>query len=242
MKSIFGLLFILCASFAFPDAMAYSDIKHFMIESRNYYIVHYHNWSKVTGSIFHNINNHSYIEVINKATNRKIFRVPAPALTHLYISEDEQYIVGISNIMIYNPYQLIIVNINGKILKKRHIAIMEARMNEQDFNNFRKNFPSAFHYLQSNKRIYSIDSYYYIDFFDLNLSVIFNKRTFDFLFNYITANHLSENISTSVTNHIYWFNKNNPNMRFNYRNNELYSINVLDQENIMMEILVNENG
>jgi hypothetical protein len=253
MKYILGLLFFLCAGFGFSDVTAYSDIREIRIESENYYIIHYHNWSEETRheryimvtsqnqDIFHN-NNYAYIEIISKKINEKIIRVPSPALTHLYISEDEQYIIGISNIMIDNPYQLVILNIDGEILKKRHIAQIEARMNENDFNSFRRNFSNAFQYLQLNERIYNINSYYYIDFVGLNLSAFFGNEILNFLLKYRTVNHLSENIWSSVTNWIFWFNENNPNVSFNYRDNKLFSINIFDQENVLMEIFIDESG
>jgi hypothetical protein len=253
MRSIFGLLFILCAGFAFPDRASYSGIREIRIESENFYIVHYHNWSEETRyerytmitsenqNIFYN-NNYAYIEIISKKSNERKIRVPTPALTHLYISEDEQYVVGISNIKLYNPYQLIIMDINGEILKKRHIATIEAKMNENDFNSFKYNFSNAFQYLQSNKRIYSINTYYYMDFFSFNFPTFLGEEAFSFLLKHTTANHLSKNISSSVTNWIFWFNEKNPNVSFNYRESKLFSINVLDRKNVMMEILINENG
>jgi len=252
MRLFFGVLLLFCTSYIFPDRTAYSGKINIRIESKNYYITHFHNWSEETKdersrmiaeknqNIFEN-NNYAYIEVCKKETNEKITRVPSPALTNLFISEDEQYILGISNIMIYNPYQLIIININGEIIKIRHIAPGEAKMNENEFINFNKYFPGASQYLQSNKRIYKINSYYFIDFLSMNMPVLLGDEAFRFLLKYETANHLSNNISSSVTNWVYWFNEKNPNVRFNYRDNELYSINILDRKNTSIEILIHEN-
>jgi hypothetical protein len=250
MRLFLGVLLLFCTSYIFPDSVGYSGKINIRIESKNYYITHFHDWSKETKderykmiskenqNIFEN-NNYAYIEVYNKNTNEKIVRVPSPALTHLFISEDEQYILGISKIKVWNPYQLIIINIKGEIIKIRHIAPGEAKMNENEFIHFNKNFSEAFQYLQSNKRIYKINSYYFIDFF--NMPVFLGDEAFRFLLKYETANHLSNNISSSVTNWIHWFNENNPNARFNYRDNELYSITILDQKNMLLEILIHEN-
>jgi hypothetical protein len=252
MRLFFGVLLLFCTSYVFPDGTAYSDKKNIRIESKNYYVVHSHNWSdetkderqkmitKENQNIFEN-NNYAYIEVYNKNTNEKIIHVPSPALTNIFISEDEQYILGISKIMIYNPYQLIIMNIKGEIIKIRHIAPEEAKMDKNEFSNFSNNFPDAFQYLQSNKRIYKINSYYFIDFLSMNMPVFLGDEAFRFLLKYVTANHLSNNISSSVTNWIFWFNENNPNVRFNYKDNELYSINILDPKNIVIEILILED-
>jgi len=252
MRLFFGVLLLFCTNYVFPDSAAYSGKKNIRIESKNYYITHFHNWSKETSNerykmiteanqnIFEN-NNYAYIEVFNKETNEKIIRVPSPALTNLFISDDEQYIVGVSNIMIDNPYQLIVIKIGGEVIKIRHIAAMEARMNENESNDFKNNFPGAFQYLQSKKRVYKIASYYFIDFYSLGMPAFLGNEAFSYLLKYTAANHLSNNISSSVTNWIFWFNEKNPNVRFNYRDNELYSINLPDEKNEMMEILIHEN-
>ena len=249
MKLLFGILFIICSNFVFADRGSYSEIKEISIESRNYYIMHFHNWSDesreerfkmITSenqNIFDENNNYAYVRVVDKNTNEIILNIPSPALTHLSISEDEQYILGISNIMLWNPYQLIIININGEIIKKRHITPLEAKMNENEFNIFRNNFPNAFLNLQINKRIYYVDRYYFIDFFNLTLM----SEAFSYLLNYNTNNNLSNNISSSVTNWIFWFNEQNPNINFNYRNDELFSINITDPKNNVIEIMINEN-
>jgi hypothetical protein len=252
MKLFFVPLLLFCTNFLFPDRAPYSEKINIRIESKNYYITHFHNWSKETKderyrmmtkenqNIFEN-NNYAYIEIFRKETNEKIIRIPSPALTDLFISDDEQYIAGISQIMIDNPYQLIVIKISGEIIKIRHIAPIEAKMNENDFNSFKNNFPVAFQYLQSKKRIYKIASYYFIDFYSLGMPVFLGNEAFSYLLKYETVNHLSNNISSSVTNWIFWFNEENPNIRFNYRDNELYSINLLDPENVDIELLLNEN-
>jgi hypothetical protein len=192
-------------------------------------------------NIFDN-NNYAYIEVFNKVTMEKIIHIPSSALTHLYISEDERYIVGISNIKIYNPFQLIILDIiNKEIIKIRHIASSEGKLNENEFNIFRSNFPDAFLYLQTNRRIYYFNTYYYIDFLSMNMPVILGIEAWRFLMNYGTNNHLSDSISETVTNWIFWFNEVNQNIIFNYRNNELFSINIRDQKNKIIEILIHED-
>jgi len=253
MKYIIVLFLFSSTSLIFPDSVPYSDIKEISIESENYKIIHFHNWSNETLNERYNMitsedqnilvnNNYAYINVINKYSMEIVLKIPSPALTHMYISEDERYIVGISNIMIDNPFQLIIIDIHKKeIIKKRHIASEEAKLNEIEFILFKNNFPKALQYLQSRERIYLIRSFYYIDFLSMNMPIILGNEAFRFLLNYITYNHLSNNISETVTNWVFWFNEINPNVYFYYRNNELYSINILDRQNSIIEILINEN-
>ena len=53
-------------------------------------------------------NNYSYLLLREKATGTVVFRRPVPALTYIWISSDAKYVVGISKIMIWNPYQLVV--------------------------------------------------------------------------------------------------------------------------------------
>ncbi|GMO40639.1 MAG: hypothetical protein Ta2B_20460 [Termitinemataceae bacterium] len=237
----------------FCDRAAYSEKVRIEIESENYRIIHVHDWSLSTKNERHEMmiskeqdpfrrsNNFAYIECIDKRIEKIVFHIPTSAFTHLFISENENYIAGISNIMLDNPYQLIIITITGDIIKKRHITSEEARMRYDDFTNFKNKFQSEFQFLQSRKRIFYIDSYYYIDFLGMS-PVLLGNGVFKFLLKYIHENHLSNNFSQSVTNWVFWFNESNPDLLFNYKNKELYSISILDQENKRIEIPIMENN
>jgi hypothetical protein len=253
MKLVMGFLLIFCVNSVYPDRAAYSEKIRIRTESKNYLIEHFHDWSLETihersqmivsedQNPFDKNNNYAFIEAFSKETGKKVFHMPTPALTRLYISEDENYIVGISDIKTFNPYQLIIITMDGEIIKKRHISPQEAKMNKDDFDIFKNNFPQAFQFLQSHGRIYYIYPYYYIDFLSMNMPTFLGKDAFHVLLKYSSFNHLSNNFSSSVTNWVYWFNKENQNIQFNYRENKLFSISILDPNNLMIEISIDEN-
>jgi hypothetical protein len=93
------------------DSVAYSGKKNIEMNTKNYIIIHKHDWSIAIQNYssidpFSDRNTYSYIECINKITKEVVFHAPCPALTYISISDDEKYVVGISNIMIDNPYQL----------------------------------------------------------------------------------------------------------------------------------------
>jgi hypothetical protein len=50
-----------------------------------------------------------------------LFRRPVPALTHIWISPDSAYVVGISNVMLWNPYQLVAFCRSGDRLLERNM-------------------------------------------------------------------------------------------------------------------------
>jgi hypothetical protein len=248
------MLFFFCHSFVFSDITGYSGKKQIQIESENFIIRHGHDWSQTTENQRYKMilteeqdpfledNDFAYIECINKKTHAIVFHIPSTALTHLFISHDEKYIVGISNIMLYNPYQLIIMKINGEIIKKRHIASSEAKMNENEFENLKNNFPDAIKFLSNRKRIFYHDSFYYIDFLSINMPH-FLGTAFDVLIGYMQENHLSNNFFSTVTNWIFWFNEENQKLVFNNNyKGELYSISILDPKNEYIEILIDENN
>jgi hypothetical protein len=156
MKKLVTIFFCLFISsyFAFSDSAPYNKTVNITIESENYIIEHYHDWNwKVKNA---------YIECIDKKTNDIVFKVPSPALTKLFISEDEQFIVGLSYIKIDNPYQFVILNVEGEYIIRSH------------------------------------------------------------------ARKISRNYYETVTNYIYWFNIENPELEFIYKNNELAGISVLN--------------
>ena len=159
MKLHFLIILIICPFYAFSDEFAYSEKMHMQIESENYIVIHAHDWSDFTlnertemffsekQDPFDDKNNYGYIECINKKDNQIIFHIPSPALTQLFISPDEKYIAGISNIMLYNPYQLVVLDINGDIIKRRHISSEEVKLNNSDFIYFRNKFSKLFQIL-----------------------------------------------------------------------------------------------
>jgi hypothetical protein len=47
-----------------------------------------------------------------------------PALTHIWISTDSKYVVGISNVMLRNPYQLVVFNKSGdRLLEHNRVGV-----------------------------------------------------------------------------------------------------------------------
>jgi hypothetical protein len=214
---------------AFSDRAGYSGTKKIIIESENYKIEHYHDWSI----------NYAYIECINKNTNITEYKISSPALTNLYISHDEKYIIGFSNIKLHNPYQIIILTIEGEYIKRRHISIFESRLNQIELIEFSEKFYKDYFNLKRMNRIYNIGTYYFIDFSDCSEFII-GEEAWHYLFSNSKANHLSNNFSETVTNYIFWFNELNTGLEYIYENNELTGISLLDNKNTRMIININE--
>jgi hypothetical protein len=215
------ICFFASSHFAFSDSIGYGNTVNIAVESENYRIEHYHNWSI----------NYAYIECINKNTNVAVFRISSPALTNIFISYDEKYIVGLSNIKIRNPYQLVVLTTEGEYIKKRHISTREAKLNQNELIGFSERFSEQYLYLESMNRIYNIGTYYYIDYLDCQQFI--GEEAWHYLYSYIMNNHLSNNFSESVTNYVYWFNESNIGLDFIYENNELLGISLLDNRRVL---------
>jgi hypothetical protein len=119
-----------CSGTAKADAFGYAEKRELKVTSKHYIIIHVHDWSEATRSTrfkmisthqnpFTAENNYAYIKCIEKATGKLLFKKPCPALTRLEISPDEQYIVGLSDVKLWNPYQLVIFSTKGVLVKKR---------------------------------------------------------------------------------------------------------------------------
>jgi hypothetical protein len=222
-------------------------IQQITAESENFLIIHSQNY---------NINNYNaYINCIDKNTNEEIFNVSSPFLTHLFISNDENYIAGITYLNLRNDYQLIILNTHGEYIKKRHISMYEYKLNYDDLLEFIEYFPEQYNILMSHKRIYNIKSCYYIDYFNkpdywYDLSEyygLFDLRTFNFLERYQVKNHLSDNFYELDVILIMWFynlsfyNPYAMDFQFVYENNELIGISLLVRPDERITINIIEN-
>jgi len=245
------LIFLTVNNLAFADYASYSDSLRLKIETKNYIIVHFHNWTQETKEQrykmissnqdpFNIENNYAYIECIDKRTGKSLFKRPSSALTKIQASEDEKFIVCLSNIKIDNPFQFLIYTINGDLIEKRHISSQEAKFSKQELNSFMQNYPSQYEQLRALNRIRKLKNYIYIDFNSLSmpkkLGLAWNQ-----LYQHIAGNHLSDNFSETITNWVYWFYEAGPNIKFIYKKKKLYCIELLDTKMGTMKINVSQN-
>ncbi len=232
------------------DSISYSDSLRIQIESENYIVIHFHDWTTKTRNNrykmistnqdpFTKENDYSYLECIDKKSGKSIFKKPCPALTEIQISEDEKYIIGISKIMLWNPFQIVIFNSKGNLIKKRHISSEEAKLDLNNFQKFQEKYSSQYFYLDSINRIYRLNQTVYIDFISMDMPKKLGDA-WEYLYGFIARNHLSDNYSETVTNWVFWYFEDSPEIKFNYYNSELTSISLLDPDKKRIEIDINE--
>jgi hypothetical protein len=66
-------------------------------------------------------NDWSRLRVAARASGKLLFDAPVPALTFLWISPDSRYVVGLSNIQVWNDVQLVVFARDGRRLLDRGI-------------------------------------------------------------------------------------------------------------------------
>ena len=248
----FLLLIFLLSAFnqAYADMIGYSDSLRIRLESKNLIVIHYHNWTDATRDArykmistdqdpFTAANRYAYIACFDRKTGKLIFKKPCPALTRIEISKDEKYILGISKIMLWNPYQLVVFSCKGELIKKRHIDSEEAKLTKTQFFDFKNKYPQQYSFLNFNNRIFVQKGFYFVGNFSMNMPSRLGKA-WDYLSKYASKNHLSENFSETVTNWVYWFYETEPLIAFNYEKTELVSISLLDPKKGRVEIKINE--
>ena len=122
---------LLVCPFVLADAIGYSQVLDLRTESGTIMAEHHHDWSDATLAArwkmssttkdpFTAENTYSYLRLLDKMSGKERFKKPVPALTYLWISPDSRYIVGLSNVMLSNPYQLVIFSRSGRRLLERN--------------------------------------------------------------------------------------------------------------------------
>ena len=123
---VFGL-----AGGAFSDSRPYSDSLRISDEGKGMHVIHDHtrahgrDWYrsqmgvKQFSECDHTASNQGVLQVFRQSD--RLFCTAVPALTHIWLSPDERYVVGLSNIMYGNPFQLVVYSTKGELLFRRAI-------------------------------------------------------------------------------------------------------------------------
>jgi hypothetical protein len=126
-------LAIAASSAAHADRVGYSGVVDLSAAIETLRAEHHHDWGSATHAArwkmisttknpFTADNDYSSLRLYDKRTGVELFRRPVPALTHIWISPDSEYVVGVSNVMLWNPYQLVVFNRAGDRLLERNMV------------------------------------------------------------------------------------------------------------------------
>jgi hypothetical protein len=209
---------LFCAVPAFGDKVPYRLKHEIVANSRTVKVQHVHNWSSPKiqtmfldlshhGAFLSSANDFASVEVL-ESSGRLIFRSPSPALTHIWISPDSQFIVGISYIKLYNPYQLVVWQRDGTVVHAEHIAEHVAKLTPEERREFSERFPRAEQFLRSHYFIH--DGTTFLDCSILGVPNEIDRAAWEYLYLHRTEHPYSDDFRESVTNYVEWFDRENP--------------------------------
>jgi len=211
----------LFACIAHADYVAYGGTHELSARNGKFTVRHVHNWSsKKVRSLFLDLGYHdhflskandfAFIELRTTA-DKLIFRSQAPALTDLWISPDYEFVVGLSDIKLYNPYQLVVWRRDGTLLHCEHISSSVAKLSADQEKEFARRFSEAEALLRP--RRFTVNGTVYIDFSLLGVPNTIGDEAWNYLSKLRVPHPYSNDFRESVTNSVFWFNPEKPNIR-----------------------------
>ena len=219
------------------DHVGYSEVLTVETNSDRLLVRHVHDWSDRTREArylmisthldpFRSDNTYAYIECFEQGSNRKRFKLPSPALTYLWISPGSKYIVGLSKIQLWNPYQLVIWDTSGTLLFKEHISPEGACLSEREYDSLilgNSDLWTVF----SERTIRRKDSLF-VDYQLMGTPDLLGKSLWEFLYAHTCRSPYSKNFDESVTNWVWWYNEEKPDIRCIEDKGSLTAISLLD--------------
>jgi hypothetical protein len=126
-------LLVVTSTTAHADRGGYGKVVDLRAEAGTSRAEHHHDWSPSTRAArwkmisstknpFGVENDYSYLRLYDELTGIELFRRPVPALTHIWVSPDSKYVVGLSNVKVWNPYQLVVFSRSGDRVLERSMA------------------------------------------------------------------------------------------------------------------------
>jgi hypothetical protein len=223
-----SLLATLPAVRAYADSIGYTQVREVTATRDGLTFHHRHAWnSPKLSSLFLDLAHHekflstandfAFVELLDG--DRVLFRSPAPALTYLWISPDAQYFVGLSNIKLYNPWQLMVWSRDGNVVRREHISSEVARLSPAQKQEFTTRFPHAAQFLAD--RYFTSGGVTYLDCFILGVPNEIGEAAWEFLRAHTTRHPYGSDFRESVTNFIDWFDTRQPDLALERRDTEL---------------------
>jgi hypothetical protein len=197
----------------YADVAGYAGVRDIVVEDAQLRVEHHHDWSGKTRKSrwkmisthqdpFRSDNDYASLTVTDKKTGQQLFRVPVPALTDLWISPDSRYVLGLSEIKVWNPVQVVLYDRAGRRLLARSIEVDEAAFTPEEFEKLLRKHPKARGELE--RVCHREEGRVFVNLGEAP------DGTWDVLYRHLRPSHLSPNFSESVSNWVYWFDSEAP--------------------------------
>lgn len=180
----------------------------------------------------------AYLELRERGSERLLFKKPVPPLTHVWIDDRTDIIVGLSNIQLCNPLQLVVFDKNGQLLHKEHISSTEACLSERQFARFLSRNRKNVDVIRAHSRL--IRGVVYVNYRGLFAEI--GKVSSRIIFDNLCGSRYSKNFSQSVSNWVYWYNEDEPGLEFRYEEGKIVALSMLDPKGTRFEIPIEVSG
>ncbi len=239
-----ALAMLLGAPAAWADRAAYVQKLDLVASTATMTVRHHHDWSKTrksdgrwhlhysAESPFGVSEDAAHIAFLTSDGNLQS-RVPSPPLTHLAISDDGRFVIGLSRIKLMNYSQLVVYDRKGSLLLKRGISAQVYCLSVDHFKAVRLDHSEAFGELDRFAETAQIsygwlaDGVAYLDLRDWpgtpQIADLRAKLAPD-----RCASPYSPNISESVTNLVRWYHADDPSPRIVDRDGNAYEVRLRD--------------
>lgn len=200
------------------DFAAYQAVVDLRAEGPGIIVTHHHDWSTATAEQrskmirthqdpFRDDNYYAFLVWYGPDSTTQVRRTPSPALSWLGVTPDGRYVIGLSDVMLDNPYQVVVYDRSGTLLLKRHITPAVACLTPKMFSQLRRKHPAQFDELTD--RTWTSGGTVYVDFEWMDaprrLSSLWKA-----LLAHACPSPFSPNFSESVTNWVFWFDRADP--------------------------------
>ena len=212
---------------ATADGVPYSGHHEVVATNGSWTVRHTHDWDWQRAEVL--IPNPSHDDKIFTAAidfastelrdgSKVLFKSPSPALTHVWISPDGQFVVGLSDVKLRNPYQLVIWKKDGSLLHREHISAKVAKLSLEHRGEFARRFPKAEKYLAS--RYFSWRGGMYLDYSLGGVPNEIGDEAWEFLDSLRSPHPYSDDFTESITNSVFWFDPEKPDIGLTQKEGE----------------------
>ncbi|AHF90685.1 hypothetical protein OPIT5_11225 [Opitutaceae bacterium TAV5] len=145
--------------------------------------------------------------------------IPCPPLTRLWLSSDNDILVGLSDIDRNNPWQIAIWNLATmppRLIRAEHVPDRISRLTRRELVRFRNRYPDAWHVLESRVGDNAWDEAVGIDYTAPGMAKTLGEEAVRFLENHDTPSPHVTNIARLSDGRLRWFHPVDPGIRLRF--------------------------
>lgn len=243
-----GLALALLAQSSFADRAAYGGKRDIVASGTTIKVRHRHDWSRIPlkgdGWVLH-FSPATPFGVDEETSNLEFYssqgalvaRTSSPPITVLKISNDDKYVIGLSDIKHLNATQLVVFSPKGELLLRRRISAHLYCFDVAGYQDLRRKHREAFGQLDKFSQL-SHERYGWREGDSVYLDGVhgigepYGSALGKDLLPALCHSPMSGNFDESTTNWIHWFSKTDPRPRVVEREGRPFEVRLRDPQGI----------